>query len=188
MVDIREITVGWGLPAGSGRTTVMYFGTTATVASQRAAIKTFLTAALPYLGNGTSFGVDISGRTLESTTGALTGSWAEPTLQQGVGTGGTTQIADAAQILVRWKCPTIINGRFLQGRTFLPGVAVAGTTLGNVAGAAQSAIQTAGNTFIASASGPYVWHRPVAGSGGQVAVPTSAEVWGEFAVLRKRRG
>ena len=129
-----------------------------------------------------------TGVELDAATGALTGQWAEATARVGTGAGGTEPVADATQILVRWKTNTIVNGRFVAGRTYIPGCASSNEVSGNLAAATQSAIAAAGTTLIGSGAGLAVWHRPISGSGGSEQSPNSCVVWEEFAVLRRRRG
>jgi hypothetical protein len=90
--------------------------------------------------------------------------------------------------MVRWQTSGIVNGRRVKGRTFL--VPLINTTYGSgVIGAGTvSAIQSAADTFVASAGADMrIWHRPTAGAGG-IAYPITAAVVPNLAtVLRSRR-
>jgi len=125
---------------------------------------------------------------LDETTGTLTGSWTDGTAQAGTGTNTGTPVPDASQALVQWRTVTITNGRFLRGRTFIPSVALSQVVGGNLQAPAVTVIQNAANALIASGAGLVVWHRPIAGSGGSHDAVSTASVWTEFAVLRRRRG
>ena len=187
MADVREILVDWTTISGSGKVSVFHFLSGIAVASQRTALNAFLTTVKASLDSSAVYTIRGDGRELDVVTGALTGSWSETSSKTGAGGGGGEPVNDAAQALIRWKCATIINGRFLQGRTFIPGVASSNEENGDLKASAATAFQGAANTFIASAAGVGVWHRPVLGSGGFLDAVSTATVWNEFAVLRRRR-
>lgn len=188
MANIREIITEWSMASGTGKVTVMYFGTTPSVAVQRSAINTFWTAVKASLDNSVSFGIRTLGRELDDQTGALTGAWTETSSKTGNGSGTTEQVADATQAIIQWHTGTIINGRFVRGRTFVPGLSIAALSNGNLGASTVTTFQSAANALIASAADLAVWHRPVSGSGGSAPVVNSASVWNELGVLRRRRG
>lgn len=183
----REILVDWTTPAGAGFRSVLYFEETASVALQRADIGTMLGAIDATFDGHVTWVVETSGRELDSATGALTGAWVEPTNQSGAGALAGNTVPDVAQVLLRWSTGQVVNGRFLKGRTYLPGLASASILEGNILPATVTTIQTAVNAFIAAAHGFGVWHRPVGGAGGDHVVANGGSVWTEFAVLRQRR-
>lgn len=188
MATIREITTIWGLPSGTGHVSVMYFSTTPTIASQRTALQAFWTTIGPSLASTVGWTVATTGRELDAQTGVLTGAWSENTAKAGFGTGGSVPIPDAAMLLIQWRTGTIVNGRFLRGRTFIPGASTGAVVGGNVTPAVTTAMVNAGSTLAGSAADLLVWHRPIAGSGGTGVTVTSVTAWSEYAVLRKRRG
>jgi hypothetical protein len=183
----REITVDWTTDAGAGFVSVMYFNEGVAVATQRADLDTFLGSVAGALDSGTTYTIATSGREWNSTTGALTGAWTETTAYTGPGLVSGQAVPDATQILFRWQTGTIVNGRFLSGRTFIPGCAAINQDEGNLEESLRAAIEANGVTFAGSAATPVVWHRPVAGTGGQQVQMTDCSVWEEFAVLRGRR-
>lgn len=183
-----EILVDWSTVNGPGKVSVFYFTSTAGVSTCRTALASFLTDADGILCTTTAWTIRTTGRTLDDTTGAITAAWTGTTAHSGAGAQTGEQAADASQVLVRWKTPTIVGRRFLQGRTFLPGVATAAMDDGNITSGARTTVLTAATNLLAAAVGMGVWHRPVGGSGGQFAVSNVADVWTEFAVLRRRRG
>lgn len=188
MANIREITTEWTMASGTGKLTVMYFGTGAFISAQRTALNAFWTSVKASLDNSVSYNISTTGRELDVATGALTGGWTEATARSGSGSGVTEQVADATQGLIRWQTGIIVGGRFLQGRTFIPGLSIAALSNGNLGGSTISTFQTAANTLISAAVELDVWHRPIAGSGGSASGVTSAAVPAELAVLRRRRG
>ena len=166
---------------------VFHFIEATAVASQRAALNTFLNSAKAYLDNGVTYTIRTAGRELTAATGALSGAWTEPTAYTGTGAGTGEQAADATQIVVRWLSNHIVGSRFLQGRTFLPGMAVVGITNGNFNAANRTSLQTAGQTLITAAVQLAIWHRPVAGAGGIQWAADTCVVNSELGVLRRRR-
>lgn len=188
MTTLREINTQWGGSSGGVHFSVMYFDASVAVASQRTALQTFWTAIKPILSPRWGYTILTTGRELDDATGTLTGAWTESSTKNGVGTGGTEQVADASQALIQWRTATIVNGRFLRGRTFIPGLQSASLSSGNLLAASQTVIQNAANALIASATALEIWHRPITGSGGSSDAVSTATVWGELAVLRKRRG
>lgn len=184
----REILTTWRTDAGSQFKTVMYFVDSDPVADQRTALAAFWTAADAVCAGTTTWTIETAGRELDSASGSLTGAWAEGSVKTGTGGGAGDQSGDALQALVRWHTNNIVGGRFLQGRTFIPGLASTVIVDGNLSAAAITALQTAANAFIASTFEPVVWHRPVSGSGGATFAASTASVWQELAVLRRRRG
>lgn len=183
----REIEVNWTTANGPGKVSVMMFDTGTAVATQRTSLSTFLTALAGALDSGTSWSIATTGREWDNATGALTGAWTETSSKTGVGTVGGEPLPDAIQVLFRWGTGSIVNGRFLSGRTFIPGVARVNDVDGNLENAVRVSIQSSGTTFATAGNGFQIWHRPQSGSGGSVANVGSCTVWSEFAVLRRRR-
>lgn len=188
MATIREILVDWTTQAGGGFRNVFYFDSTVTPAVQRSDIATWATGMAGVIDTNVSWTVETAGRELDETTGALVGAWTEPTGHTGLGAITGECVPDVAQILCRWATGSVVGGRFLKGRSFVPGMTVAQMKDGNIVPATVGALSTVCNTFATGASNLLVWHRPVLGAGG-VAIPSqSGSVWSELAVLRRRRG
>lgn len=186
---VREILVNWTLSGRTGPTSVLYFGETGTVADQRLALSVYLGAVDAYQQSTTQWTIETEGRELNTATGALTGVWAHATAYTGAGAATTgSSVADATQALQRWHTGNIVGGRFLAGRTFLPGWSNGHESSGNISSTSQAGVLAAANTLLASGANLVVWHRPQNGSGGQAFTASTASVWKEFAVLRNRRG
>ena len=187
MSDLREIITDWTLPSGTGHATVMYFDSAQPVATQRSQLGTFWNSIRAFQATTAVYSIRSSGRTLESTTGSLTGAWTEPTVFTAAGSAGTLPVPDASQALIQWRTPLIVNGRFLRGRTFIPSLGSGHMAAGNVLPASAASIQTIAATLAAASGGLRIWHRPgPAGPGADFQVG-SVTVWPEFAVLRRRR-
>jgi len=185
---VRQILTDWTTSSGAGKVSVMYFDAATAVATQRTALQAFWTATKAALDNATSYVIRTTGVDLDESTGQLVASWAETSAKTGTGAGVGDPVPDASMVLVRWKTSTILGSRFLQGRTFIPGLGAGNVTDGNLAPAAIAVIDPAAATLVGSAAALQVWHRPVSGSGGSAHSVTSGTCWTELAVLRRRRG
>lgn len=184
----REILVDWTTDSGSGKVSVFMFLEGSAVADQRDALADFLAVIDNGLASTCSYAIRQSGRELDATTGGLTGAWTDSTAHTGAGGGSGEPVADAVQCLFQWQTDHIVNGRFLRGRTFIPGLVSAAVVNGNVDSATQAAFQAAGQALLDTGTQLAVWHRPTAGSGGVAWAADTATVWSELAVLRRRRG
>src|SRR5665811_2634543 len=103
---------GW---TGAPGVSTFYFVDTATAVDS---VRAFFQAMSGDIPSGIDIQVESSGDTLESTTGALTGTWiADPVEVVHCGGGGT--YAAPAGAVVDWLTSTIAAGRRLRGRTFI---------------------------------------------------------------------
>lgn len=177
----------WTTVNGGGKVSVLNFFAAGTVSDQRAALETLLDGVCLSLDDTTSYVVETSGREFEDTTGTLTGSWADATARTGQGAATNEPVADATQMLIRWYTPSIINGRFLQGRTYIPGVAAGNLQGGNLNPTSQAGLQVYVDAFIATPAELVVWSRPTGSRPGSSDTVTTGAIWNEFAVLRRRR-
>lgn len=183
-----EIITEWTTPSGSDHRSVMYFQPETDLVAARLALSLLWTAVGNQQPQVVEWKIQTSGRVLDPQSGALTGAWTEGTVREGDGNSTDTEVLpDATQMLIRWKTSAIARGRFLQGRTYLPGLGMSTNDQGNVTAGAATAIATAATTFIGSSAGFGIWSRPQGGAGGAFHPASSAAVWSEFAVLRKRR-
>lgn len=186
---IREILVDWTTAAGSGRVSVFHFNTSTPVGTQRDALRIFLDACSTTLAASTTWTIRTSGRELDEVTGTLVGEWVDTSPETGGGAAGNGSVlADATQVLVRWNTNTIARGRFVKGRTYLPGIFRNVSENGNVYVASVTAVGNAAQFLVDSGAGLVVWHRPVNRAGGRIAPVTQGSCWSEFAVQRRRRG
>lgn len=184
----REIIVDWSVEDGGGGLSVTYWDSAAGVAGQRAALSSFLTDLNGILSEETSWSIRQEGRVLNDASGTLTGVWSEGTSYTGTGTVGPFSVLNTSQLLVRWLTDDIVGGRFVRGRTNIPGVD-ASMTDGNWTTGALTVATTAVTDFLAIPGVSLgVWHRPaVGGTGGSFHEVTGGNVWNESAVLRRRR-
>ena len=184
----REILVDWTTASGAGKVSVFHFIEASAVASQRDELATFLGECDDYLDNSVTWTIRTAGREMTAATGALAGAWTDSTVYTGTGAGTGEPAADSTQVLVRWLTDHIVGTRFLQGRTFLPGVATTQLSNGNFNPTGITDITAAGQALIDSSVQLAVWHRPIGGAGGVQWAADTCTVSSELAVLRRRRG
>lgn len=186
---VREIITEWTGLGSSPKLSIMYFlPGSASVQSQRADLGNLWDDLLPLMSNETSYVIQNTGRELNVGSGILESLWADSAVHDGVGGSAVESVPDATQALIRWRTTGIIQGRLLQGRTFLPGFSANTIVAGNLSTGAQATINAALQAFIAANSGFAIWHRPKNGVGGSAVAVSAGSAWSEFAVQRKRRG
>lgn len=185
---MHELIQNWTTAAGGGFKTVTYWDGAGAIATQRAALHQFCMDIRGQLANSVTFFQDNSGRIIDENTGTLLGLWNDATAYGNVGNGGAQCVPDSSQVLMRWNTNVVVAGRFLKGRSFIPGLLQTNVTSGNLGVTSTGVFQTAGNTLIAVAAGLVVWHRPPpGGSGGVFSDVQTCQPWPELAVLRRRR-
>ena len=130
---------------------------------------------------------------MEATTGVLTGAFAGTPPANSIGAAGTSPLPAQTQGLIAWGTNSVINGRRLRGRWFIP-YPDEGDNSGTPGGPSSSytsqlnAAVTA--MLVAPAGGnlPVIWHRPSpGGSNGGHAQITGGNGRGYWVVQRKRR-
>jgi hypothetical protein len=196
----REIEVFWTTTSGSGKVSVFNFDPADSVASQRAALDAMLAGFLGALHNSTFYLVSPAGREWNDATGELVGAWTDTTPYDGFGTVTGEPVAEASQVLIQWQTGDIADGRFVRGRQFIPGCSNVNLEDGELETTIRAALQGNAQGLITAAVGFGIWHRPKyvpadpPGSGpsvlerpGSFHAATSASIWSEFAVQRKRR-
>lgn len=188
MANMIEVTTTWNPPSGVTTKSVMYFGPGADPSIVRLRVHELWDALSHALSNQCSWSVDTEGRILDSSTGTLLGSWTEATTRADAGIGTGQPVADATQALLRWQTGTVVSGRFLQGRTFVPGLEGNELLAGNLGAATVTSFVAAQASFLLATSGQFgIWHRPKAGAGGVWVPVTGGSTASELAVLRRRR-
>ena len=162
---VREIISDWTTAAGGGFVTVMFFDDVGVAATQRFALGTFWQDVCQVLHTSASVQIRTTGREFDTATGALTGQWTETTPHLSGGDVSGQPVADSTQILCRWQTGQVVSGRFLQGRTFIPGLEVAGLTNGNLSAAAETTLNDATSDFVAADGGSAVFGAPACRDG-----------------------
>lgn len=185
---VIEILVDWRLPSGVATSSVHYYADGSGIANCRGSLNSAMIQWLGLCGEGVGYTVRQTGKNLNTVTGQQTAQWTHATSYTGDTTNTDPVVPDASQALIRWNTSTVINGRFVRGRTFLPGLASAHVVGGNLDSATVTTIGALATMIRTGTNVNHViWHRPKALAGG-VAVPSiSGVAWPELAVLRRRR-
>lgn len=186
---VYEVLVDWTAENCQPGLSVMYFDESGiAIGTARTAIDQLYTDVAARLDSLTTWTVRTSGKILDNTTGTLTGFWSDATAATGTGTLSGIPVPNASQVLLRWRTTSIINGRLLQGRTYVPGLGTGSLDGGQLSSAAQTAFQTAQATFLATVAPDFViWHRPNGSDPGTIRNVESGATWNELATQRRRR-
>lgn len=100
-----------------------------------------------------------------------------------VGAGGTNLAGQALSILFRWNTGTVVNGRFLKGRTYIPGMSPGTIAANGELAPATADILLAATVGLIGPGAFSVWSP----TGGVAYDVSSASIWSELAVQRRRR-
>lgn len=153
-------------------------------------VRQFFFAIVALLPTLTTINVQGAVDILNPATGALVGGLAPTAPATVTGTGGTALPFATAGLLVH-NTGIIINGRRLQGRTFISPMSTTVNNAGSLGPSQVTTITNAANVMISgtTSSYPVVWHRPkLPGPLGGLAIATlSYTTRTPFAVLRSRR-
>lgn len=175
-------------------------GSTADATDCLARVRAFVAASSGAIHAGTTYTFNPACDIFEDSTGTLTGSFTGTT-PAGVAGGGTGDPLPAMTAwLVKWSTGSVVNGRRLQGRTYL---SVPNENNNDTSGRPNAAtIITIANAGIAmltggaTASFPVVWNRPraadpdhgITARAGTSAAVTNCSVDGlKWGVQRNRR-
>ena len=192
---IRVRTTLLGSFGGPGLSTNYFFPTvitgavTADVTDVVARVRAYWFGMVSLLA--TSFTAQVQGSCdlLDAATGALVGSLSVANPAVVTGTAATGQGPTQTTLLARYNTNQVINGRRVQGRSFIGPVAGGVNLQGVPIASALTVVGTAGASLLtgSTSSVPVVWHRPHGAAAG-VGVALSTVVCAPyFAVLRSRR-
>lgn len=174
-----------GDTVGPGLSTYYFDGTTQGIADDAAAaVASFWTAIAAYHPSYGTWALDTTVAVMSAVTGEL-----QETLTvapaSGTGSDGSAQIATAAQGLIRLRTASVIGGRQIRGRIFIPGATETYNDTGGVPttgyktalnNAATTLMNDAGNTWV-------VWSR----TNGTVGTISGVDTWNKWAIMRSRR-
>lgn len=181
-----QATVVYAGPGHSPKLSILHFQDTSNVVTQNKLIS-FCDNIKAFLSNQYTVTYEREIRYVDEVTGALTGAEDLPVVPL-VYTGALAAqpVADATALLVRLKTGVVVGGRFLQGRVFVPGLAVTQMTGGNVTAAVvgQVATEMAEVLAVAGEGEWAVWSR----KNGVAHPVVSVSAWQELATQRRRRG
>lgn len=192
---MRVRAVGQGWTGGPGLMTFFFSGsaspTNAEAVEAAARVRAVLASAVGEIPTGVTWQVQGQVDVIEDSTGVLVGGQTvtAPAVVTGSGAGGLAPIASAA--LTRFATNSVVNGRRLQGRTFLsPLRAGAVSAQGTLLTASKTTLTTAYGLLVVQITTPIthrVWHRPGPLGVGSSAASVQNFVQDKLAVLRSRR-
>lgn len=183
---VFQYTLEWTMAGSGGGTTVLHSDSEANIGVTIAAWQTAWNAVATQFPSTTRWTFDGTFRELNTASGQLVTVGAVGGSATDAGDGVGQPVANASQILLRWRTPDVVAGRQIAGRTYLPGASVANLANGDL-GSGQVTNFTNAFQGVATAGGLFIWHRPKAGAGGSMHQVTSCSVWPEMAVQRRRR-
>jgi len=130
---------------------------------------------------------------MEATTGVLTGAFVGTTPANSIGAGGSSPLPYQTQGLIAWGTSTVIAGRRLRGRWFIPYPDEGDNsgTPGAPSSSYTSQLQAGVTAMMVAPAGgalPVIWHRPAPGgsNGGHGAI-TGGNARPYWCAQRKRR-
>jgi len=186
---------GVGLPDG-GLTQLWWSpgtvgGSNADATDVLARFRTLWSTLAPRVTSGLTITFDPVCIALEATTGVLTGSFTGTTPAAVTGSASGDPLPRQTQGLIKFGTATVIGGRRVRGRLFVPGPVEADNTASGLPLAAYSSdLTSAGGSLFtpgATASDAVIWHRPTGGAGGASPDITSSAAALVWSVLRSRR-
>lgn len=183
---LNRVRVVWtGTPVAGGGLSTFYFNEgDGSAAQQVAAVATFLDSTEDRRTTGLSWATESDVATIDIADGTLI-ALTSVTPESGTGTATGDRLGPINQVLIRLFTDTVIGGRLLRGRLFMPGAVEAmNTATGFVDPAATADYEAAGAALIANTDVTWqVWSRAHAAQ----ASITTVDAWGEWAVMRSRR-
>ena len=166
-------------------------GSTADATDILARFRAFWQALITHLASGTTVTLDPTCIAIEATTGVLTGAFAGTAPGVVTGTLAGDPLPRQTQGLLRMGTSTVISGRRVQGRLFIPSPGETDNALGvGPTAGYMTDLTVAGGAMLtggATTSIPVIWHRPGPGGAGASPAVTSMAASGTWAVLRSRR-
>lgn len=188
------IISGTALPGG-GLSTLYWApgsvgGSTADATDCLARFRGIFNSFVTHIGVGCSIAFDQTVLAIEATTGVLVSSFTAAPALTVTGTAAGDGLPRQTQGLIRWGTATVINGRRVRGRLFMPAPNESDNDVGGTPVPAYvTALTTAAATIFtagATSSEACIWHRPGVGAGASPDI-TSAVASTTWAVLRSRR-
>lgn len=172
------------LIAGGGLSTFYFDDAFGTAAGDISAVASFFSTTEAMRTNTCVWTTNADVATIDSSSGALI-SVTSTAQQTGVGTAAGDPLPPTQQGLLRALTSTVVAGRVLRGRLFLPGTpeTQSGSTGQPIAGYLTAYNNAAAALNAGAASVWSIWSPT---HGVQAAV-FSANMWTKFAVLRSRR-
>lgn len=182
---VREVTVAYTGYGRSPKLSLFHFPDSTSSADLVDALDALITEWAAWASDTYSAQIVPVGRRLNDVDGTLVQEFAISEAGPATpGTVGAEPLPDAISMLLRWNTGEVVAGRYLKGRTFMPGIASVYLANGNLAGSTVSSVTAAAQAFAGHVSAPSIWSRTHG-----VAHPISiGSCWSELATQRRRRG
>lgn len=194
IMRVRAVSSGWtggpGLNTWYFQTPTLADPVTADATTVVARVRAGIFAARTLWPSAWTSHVETAVDVFDSATGDLVDSLTATGVSDNGGGGGASFGPIPAALCVNIRTLTFISGRRVQGRAFLSPLALTDDADGSPTSVQIASAQLLINTLRDfGGSGPelVVWHRPVAGAGGQAAAALGELCADKFAVLRSRR-
>lgn len=182
---VVELIGSWSGPGRTPKLNIWHGADGAAPDAVAAAVRAFYDGIKAEIADTYSVAIEPNYRILDATTGAMTDAGLLTTGTAAVeGTSSLGPLPDAVSALVRWNTGMIVNGRFLKGRTFVPGVSYDNLTGGNMSAGCVTTFNTAAAALVNLDAGFAVWSR----TAGVVHPVIAGDTWTEYATQRRRRG
>lgn len=157
MANIRRIEVVWSGLTGLPGVSVFY--TLDSGAGASALLRTYFNAIADQFPIGLSISFPSSGELINEVDGEVTGTWTDVPVTSVTGSGGLNYAAGVGTY-TRWLTNGIVDGRRVQGRTFLCPLASTGyDSSGTLATATVTDLQTAAQVLVDAVPDLLIWSR-----------------------------
>lgn len=182
---VKEYRATWTGPGHSPKYNIFHSEDSEDADLIKGVITAFYTSIAPHVNSSFQVKLDPTYRTLVTATGALVADTPYTIAPLPVsGSSAGAALPDAAAVLCRWNTGVIVSGRFLRGRTFLPGCTVGLMAAGNLAGSGYTTLNSAASTLAGATPRIAIWSR----AHGVLHPVQAGSVWNEVATQRRRRG
>jgi len=182
---VWRVRAQWtGAPVIGPAVSTFFFNTAAgTPQDASDQVATFLTALDANLATTLGWATENTVDELDTATGTLLGSTSVTTASGSGGNAGEP-LPRSTQGLAQWTTATIVSGRALRGRMFIPGFCENNNDSGVPGSATISGVNTILSNFVSDSPAIFVAWSRTHGVQGQV---TGGTMWNQWAVLRSRR-
>ncbi len=182
---MRRVRVEWNGLGGLPGLSTFYYGVASPNVSD---LVTFFTAIKGLFPSGVSWTIPSGGDEINDADGKLTGSWVGSGGGTVVGSGGNIPYAAGTGAIVNWYTGVVVNGRRVQGRTFLaPLTYDSYDASGTIDNTKRGTLTSAVNAWVASGVAKGIWHRPNDNGPGLYAAINAGLVPDRVTSLRSRR-
>jgi hypothetical protein len=171
--------------AGNPLLSTMYFPGESifSAADARGAVGTFWGALGDAMSETCTWTVEPEVASIDAASGDLLELVSDSVTWSGAGTLTGQPLPPANQALVRWRTASVVAGRQIHGRTFIPGMTENLNDDGTPNSGLVDLLNTAAALLIDGDNSLCVWSRAHL----TAAVATSGTGWNQYAVLRSRR-